>query len=342
MRLAFDARARARPHSSYARVLALLRDAAAAVDLPFEEWSGGPCAADVLWSPQADPPPLRGPRLVLSVHDVNPLLADGRPRWQRLRRELGFRWRIARAARAAWRVATDSEDAAARLRQRFGKLRESLRVVPLYADRRFAPGAPSPALAGTLQLQPGYVLYLGALRRHKNWERLLAAYARLPPPVRARHPLVLAGSAHRSGDRLRELVARLQLQDHVRRFTDVPDALVLDLYRGAALFVFPSLMEGFGLPPLEAMACGVPVVASKATCLPEVLGNAPLFIDPEDVDAMTWAMERALADPSLRERLREHGLRRAAAFHPVRTGRAIESVLAEAVPGNPRADRSGS
>lgn len=335
MDLSFDARWRAKPGSSFARVLELLEGAATAAGLSFTEWTGGPCPAEVLWSPQPDPPPVRGPRLVLTIHDVNPLLPDGRPRWARLRREIGFRWRLHCVLGRAWRIATDSEDARERLARRLPAARERLRAVPLHPHPRFRPGEPSAAALAALRLRPGYVLYVGALRRHKNWERLVAAYAHLPLSRRRRHLLVLAGSLARARRRLRGLVARLRLEECVRAFDGLPDDVLPDLYRGARLFVFPSLMEGFGLPPLEAMACGTPVAASRRTSLPEVLDGAALYFDPEDPDAMGAVLERALRDGALRQRLQELGLRRAAQFGPERTGRALRAVLEEGKAARP-------
>jgi hypothetical protein len=103
---------------------------------------------------------------------------------------------------------------------------------------------------------------------------------------------------------------------------------VAALYAGAFLFVFPSFMEGFGLPPLEAMACEVPVIASNQTSVPEILGDAPLYINPYEIDSMTTAIARAAQDAALRARLVEAGLRRVAGFTPQHTGAAMLRVLA--------------
>jgi len=335
MRVAFDARDRARPRSSYARVLDLLLGAATAAGLEAEEWTGGSCDAPVLWSPRLDPPPVQGPRLVLTLHDVNPLLPDDRPFFFRLRRDVLFRRRVRGAAARAWRLATDSHDARRRIREHFPPLGERLRVVPLYPAACFTPGPPDPAVLARLGLAPGYTLFLGALRRHKNWARLVRAWGRLPQALRRAHPLVLAGDAHRARRPLRRLLRETLLETEVRVLGGVPGEALPDLYRGAALFVFPSLLEGFGLPPLEAMAAGVPVAAARATALPEVLGEAAAWFDPRDEAAMARVVEEVLADAGLRERLREAGRRRAREWTAARTGAALQGVLAEAASAVP-------
>ena len=99
------------------------------------------------------------------------------------------------------------------------------------------------------------------------------------------------------------------------------------LYSGADVFVFPSFLEGFGLPPLEAMACGVPVVATNRTSVPEVLGDAPLYVDPSDHEAMSEAIQAVLEDSDLKSRLIESGLSKCAEFSPARTAAAMQEVL---------------
>lgn len=324
MRLALDARVR--PRSSFARVLELLARGAEAADLEAVRWTGGPCEAEVLWSvKQAELalPPGGEPRQVATIYDVNPLIPDGRPAWQRWRRARRFRRRAAAAVDGAWRLATVSEDAAARLAAEFPAAAGRSSVVPLFPEPHFQPGGGPSGLA-----EPGYVLFLGALRQHKNPAGLLRAYARLPQTLRERHPLLLAGRAHREGPGLLRLAARLGVDGQLRLLDEVPEEELPGLYRGAAAFAFPSLAEGFGLPPLEAMACGTPVVASDRTSLPEVLGEAALLVDPADPAALGEALERVLTQPCTAAALRADGLMRAAAFGPERTGRAMRELLA--------------
>jgi len=160
-----------------------------------------------------------------------------------------------------------------------------------------------------LGLEPGYVLHVGAQRPHKNVPVLVEAVARTPG-VR----LVLTGSADgRFPDEVGPAIARHGLQDRVVRLPFVAEEQLGALYAGACLLAYPSLVEGFGLPVLEAMACGAPVVTADRTALPEVVGDAAELADPEDPDALAAAIERAVA-PARSAELRAAGPRRAAAF----------------------------
>ncbi|KAA3605032.1 MAG: glycosyltransferase family 1 protein [Planctomycetota bacterium] len=327
MDLAFDARARLGSYSSFTRTLELLETSAERAGLTFEEWQSGPCTAPVLWSPQLEPPPVQNLRLVLTLHDVNPLQDDGRPWFQRLRREFFFRRKVQRALARSWRLVTDSQDSAERIRQAFPQIGDRIHVVPLFADPMFQPGEVDPAFLAASDLKPGYVLFLGAMRRHKNWDRLLRAYARLPLDLRQAHPLIFAGSRRRARRSFPQLVAELALQNHVRHLGSVAGKDLPKLYRGAALFVFPSSLEGFGLPPLEAMACGTPVVSSPCTSLPEVLGEAPAYADPEDLEAFAETMQQILQSPPLQQKLKSAGLLQAQRYHPGRTGESMKQLL---------------
>ncbi len=130
----------------------------------------------------------------------------------------------------------------------------------------------------------------------------------------SRFTLVIAGAWDSRYPEPRQQVEALELENAVRFLGPVPEADLPALYSGATLFVFPSLYEGFGLPPLEAMACGTPVIASNASSLPEVVGEAGILIDPHDVRALTEAMRRALTDEQLRKELQIKGLDRAKQF----------------------------
>src|SRR5262249_37364966 len=138
-----------------------------------------------------------------------------------------------------------------------------------------------------------YLLFLGTVEPRKNLGRLLDAIARLPSDV---GPLVVAGADGWGHHELIPRLAELERRGRIRRLGYVPASLRVPLLNGARTFVFPSLYEGFGLPPLEAMACGTPVVTSSVSALPEVVGDAALLIDPLDVDELTDAIQRLWLD----------------------------------------------
>jgi alpha-1,3-rhamnosyl/mannosyltransferase len=154
-------------------------------------------------------------------------------------------------------------------------------------------------------------LFLGTVEPRKNLGRLLDAMATLGHDV---GPLVLAGADGWSNDELRPRLAELGRSGRVRRLGYVPASLRVPLLCGAKLFVFPSLHEGFGWPPLEAMACGTPVITSDVSALPEVVGDAAMLVDPLDVEALAAAIRRLWDDEAARDDLRTRGLRRACRF----------------------------
>nr|MBC7245819.1 glycosyltransferase family 4 protein [Chloroflexota bacterium] len=162
-------------------------------------------------------------------------------------------------------------------------------------------------------LPRGYILFVGSVEERKNLRRLLQAYALLCERGEQRR-LVVVGPHKWKYTRILQTVAELGIGQRVIFTGYIPDEDLPALYSGADLFVFPSLYEGFGLPPLEAMACGTPVVCSNAGSLPEVVGDAALLVDPYDVEALAEAMHRVLHDPALCEELRQKGLARAQQF----------------------------
>jgi glycosyltransferase involved in cell wall biosynthesis len=208
-------------------------------------------------------------------------------------------------------------------------------VVPNGVDAQFCPLAHSdgPASQPPFGLPAGYLLTVGTLEPRKNHVRLLQAFAKLRKQTKrpqsatwprtaadAGHTLVLAGREGWKFEPIFREVARLSLESSVKFLTNTSDSDLLSLYQHASAMVFPSLYEGFGIPPLEAMACGVPVAASTGGALPEVVGDAALCFDPLDVDAMAVALERILEDEPLRSALRERGLKRAAEYTWARAG----------------------
>ncbi|HPZ10225.1 MAG TPA: glycosyltransferase family 1 protein [Candidatus Eremiobacteraeota bacterium] len=159
-----------------------------------------------------------------------------------------------------------------------------------------------------------YILFLGVLEPRKNICRLIRAYASLPAYLRNNYKLIIAGSEGWLYKDIYSLVRELSLSERVVFTGEVPDNELPALYRGASLFVYPSLMEGFGIPPLEAMACGIPVIASNTSCFPEVLADGALLINPLDEEELSHSMVRVLTDKELSSELVSKGIKRASLF----------------------------
>lgn len=212
---------------------------------------------------------------------------------------------------------------------------EAQRIVAIGAgvDARFAPPAAGTdhraALRERFGIERPFVLYNGGIEKRKQVDALFPAFGALPPALRDTHQLVVVGRMPpETRQRFDKLVreARLKVEDVI--FTGfVSDADLVALYQTCALFVFPSEREGFGLPPLEAMACGAPVIANDATSLPEVVGDPAALFDASRPAAITQAMRDVLADPHRQQQLRELGLRRAAEFTWTRVAeRALAAI----------------
>ena len=179
------------------------------------------------------------------------------------------------------------------------------------------------------QLNDPFLLYAGNIKPHKNVDRVIDAFARLKKRGFESLKLLIIGDEISKNPQLRRAVHRHQLHKHVRFLGFVPDATLAVLYRLADVFVFPSLYEGFGLPPLEAMASGTPVVTSNVSSLPEVVGDAALLVDPRDAEAIAAAVQRILTDDDLRRSLTQKGLGRAHEFSWERSVRRIRDVYLE-------------
>lgn len=154
-----------------------------------------------------------------------------------------------------------------------------------------------------------FLLYIGNAYPHKNLERMIMAFGRLITKYMLDYQLVIAGKKDSFHNALEQAVVEAKLQDRVVFTGYVTDAQLASLYNSASLYVFPSLSEGFGLPPLEAMAHGLPVASSKATCLPEVLGDAAVYFDPKSIASMSRVMLSVLTDPKLSSKLTNLGYR---------------------------------
>lgn len=183
------------------------------------------------------------------------------------------------------------------------------------------------------QLNDPFVLYAGNIKPHKNLERLIEAFHTLRRGGFEQVKLLIIGDEISKYAALRRAVHKYKLHKHVRFFGFVPDRTLAALYRLAAVFVFPSLYEGFGLPPLEAMASGTPVITSNVSSLPEVVGDAAILIDPYEPDAIAEAMRRVLTEPALRDALRAKGLARVREFSWERSIARVREIYGEVLAG---------
>lgn len=172
-----------------------------------------------------------------------------------------------------------------------------------------------------------YFLAVGPTYAHKNFEKLITAYNKLSPVEKIQNPLIIAGGKNPYLKNLKELVTCLRLTKHVHFLDYVPENLMPSLYREAFALIFPSLYEGFGMPPLEAMACGCPVITSSTSSLPEVCGNAVLYIDPAREDSITTAIRKLTNDSRLYDELKTKGLLQAKKFSWNKTAQTLKTLL---------------
>jgi glycosyltransferase involved in cell wall biosynthesis len=221
------------------------------------------------------------------------------------------------AAHHSHRILTVSEASKRDILRFFHVPAEKVVVVHNAIDERFSR-TPRPEdverVRERFQLQQRFVLYVGNIKPHKNLERLIEAFQTLRRGELDDLKLLIIGDEISRYPALRRAVHRLKLHKHVRFLGYLPDETLAILYRLASVFVFPSLYEGFGLPPLEAMASGTPVVTSNVSSLPEVTGDAAVLVDPYDVGAIEAGMRRVLTDPVLADDMRRKGLLRAREF----------------------------
>lgn len=254
-------------------------------------------------------PPARRPRsvrIVQTVHDLTPLRF---PAGFTLRQRWVFRaaFRRARVAARVIAVSGTTRDDLVRLA---GVPASRIEVIFPGVDPQFRPDAAAP---GPRPFPGPYLLHVGGYDPIKNLPVALRALRRLRADGFP-HRLLIAGDPGRHAGTFRRSVAEIGVAEAVLATGFVPVAQLADLYRFADLVLYPSLHEGFGLPPLEAMACGVPVIAARAGSLPEVLGDAAIYFDPIDPEALAGAAARLLRDPAAAELLRVRGRRQAARY----------------------------
>ena len=286
----------------------------------------------LLHAPSYTAPFWAGVPVVLTIHDVSYEL---HPEWYPYRRDRLRRYFYRRSATAAARVLTISAFSASEISRAYGIPLDCITVTPLGVHGSFGAGDPNLPLDLPATVVEPFLLHVGDLHERRNLTVVVDALleARRHFGAAAAITLVLAGVDRGVAEGLCAMAAEAGTPEAVVALGPVEEDRVRALYRGALALVYPSLYEGFGLPLVEAMASGTPVLASHEASIPEVLGGAGLLLDPRDVSAWREAIIRVVNDQALRTDLRARGLARAATFTWQRTARLTLGVYREVASG---------
>lgn len=270
---------------------------------------------DIYHYPHFDMPLFQPYPSVLTIHDLHPMLIPG---YTSALKRLYFKWIATLNARRARAVIAVSENTREIVSEYLGVPSEKIMVVYNGVAEQYRVIEDSILINRACEkygLPPGFVLFVGNHKPHKNLERLLEAYSNVDAGLQEKHPLVLAGKGSDAEDTaLRAKIAQLGLMDNVRLVGFVSNEDLPLLYNAAIAFVFPSIYEGFGLPVVEAMRCGVPVITSDTSSLKEIGQPAARMVDPYNVDDLSAALMQVLSDPALRGEMRYSGLKWASTF----------------------------
>ena len=293
----------------------------------------------LFWKPQAIPCPY-----VVTVHDLlDHLYRVNSASWVKRSLHFEFTKRVLHHAARIFAVSNFSKNDTERL---FNVPGDKIEVIYNALDDRFCQGHATDAdrklIAERYQVNYPFLLYAGRISPHKNVVRIIEAFSALKGDLEkdGQYPdlkLIIIGDELSKHPDLRRTVVRSGVQNDVRFLGFIPIEMLRVFYDAAKIFVFPSLYEGFGLPPLEAMAHGTPVVTSNTTSLPEVVGNAAVLVNPENVFEIMRALHRVLVDQPLREKLKQRGYEQVKRFSWDDSARRILAVYEEVV-GRPRAD----
>jgi glycosyltransferase involved in cell wall biosynthesis len=281
-------------------------------------------ASDILWSP-ANTGPLGVKNQVVTIHDLSPL---DQPQGFKPQFRLWYRILLPQLARRVRAIITDSEFSRGKIISRLGVNPEKVHAIALGVDQAHFSPRDAHEIAATrekYQLPETYLLFVGSLQQRKNLDRLLRAWEQVANQDSEIGLAIVGGSAHPF------LNPNLDpIPPNVHMIETLNDRELPSLYSGAQTFIMPSLYEGFGLPVLEAMSCGTPVIAANAGALPEVAGKSALLVDPYDINDIASAIDQLVTDQELRNDLASKGLARAGEFSWDRTAMQIKTVLEKA------------
>jgi glycosyltransferase involved in cell wall biosynthesis len=279
----------------------------------------------VLYSP-ATSGPLAVTRQVLTIHDLFPV---EHPEWFSRPFSAWYRWLLPRLVRKVAYILTNSQYTRQRVLDRFDLDEDKVVLCHFAQNERFVPASDEDLVQLRIDhgLPERYLLAVGTVEPRKNFATLVAAW-RLTSARKQGIKLVVAGGAAREAVFNASSSGADALEDPtIRQLGFFPDEHLPLLYQGAEAFVFPSLAEGFGLPVLEAMACGTPVICSNTTALPEISGGAAYLVAPLEIDAWAEAIDSILFDSEIRQRMRSEGIRQAERFSWSHTTKIVRSTL---------------
>lgn len=272
-------------------------------------------------------------KTVVTIHDIIPLT---NPETETFMAKSYWRIQIPIAAKRANKIITISDYARKEISGYFKLEEKNIAVVPNCYEDRFRPISDAEELEqirSKYSLPSNYILYVGTIQPRKNLNLLIKSFFSLKKSGKISQKLVIAGRKGWLYSSLFDLIKELGIEGEVIFTGFVPDEELPYIYNMADIFVYLSLFEGFGIPPLEAMACGIPVVCSNSTSLPEVVGDAGILVDPTDQKSVEEAILKVLKNPELRDEMREKGLFQAGKFSWERTAMDTLRVYGEVARG---------
>ena len=269
---------------------------------------------DIFLSPYIKGPFLLDCPLITTIHDLMSLVLPEYRGFKDIFIKKPFYKKISSRANL---IIADSQSSKNDILRELNIEKNKIKVIPIGIEKNFFKNVPNEIISKTKKrynINKNYLLYLGNFKPHKNVPALLQAYAKLPQKLKEQNSLVLAGKIDEYVKELKCLTNKLSITKFVT-FTDfIHQEDIIPLYKGATIFTFISLYEGFGLPVLEAMACGVPVIASDISSLPEVAGNACILVNPKDIDNISMQFKTLLTNDTLQKKMKQQGQERAKLF----------------------------
>lgn len=290
-----------------------------------------PHRLDLLHSPDFIPPVAGAKRRVITVHDLNFYYY---PQFLTAESRRYYLGQIEWAVGVADQIMADSHQTRQDLIERLNVPAEKVTTIHLAANPVYAQPRPAEQVEKVLarhHLPAGYILFVGTLEPRKNVPALIKAYHRLRQETAVDVPLLLAGRKGWLYDEIFATIDELELRPHVHHLENLPDEELACLYRAAGVLALPSHYEGFGLPVLEAMHNGCPVICSNRGSLPEVGGSAALLLDPDDIDGWVETIHRVLSDSELRREMVAKGYPQAQGFTWRKTAEATLAIYRQAV-----------